>query len=360
MRVAVIIRDLTQFGGGEKDVITLIHGLNTKNIVPDVFSENHPSLNTIKTFFNKSIQYNRKILPRPQNPIGRVLHEIFLPHPLSGELKKYDTIYDFTNKPPVYQSHKNYVKYVYIIEDARVLKASFLRNAQYKLYRALEKAGINKFRKVSPHIHSVTQSQFTQQEIKEKSGISLPIIYPPVNINSWKSEQKQEKVVSIGRFSPEKNQHTTLAIAKKCPSLPFVLIGKIDHQKYFNKLKKLINEQNITNVTIKTNLSHKELIKEVSTAQYFISTTIEEHFGISVVEAIAAGCIPIAHNSGGPKEIITHDNLLFNSESEAVNIIQNLQKKENKEKTALVAQLRKNISQFDEEHFTKKMLEYLN
>lgn len=28
---------------------------------------------------------------------------------------------------------------------------------------------------------------------------------------------------------------------------------------------------------------------------------IEEHFGIAIVESIAAGCIMVAHNSGGPK-----------------------------------------------------------
>eukprot|EP00008_Paramoeba_atlantica_P001349 CAMPEP_0201501614 /NCGR_PEP_ID=MMETSP0151_2-20130828/83682_1 /ASSEMBLY_ACC=CAM_ASM_000257 /TAXON_ID=200890 /ORGANISM="Paramoeba atlantica, Strain 621/1 / CCAP 1560/9" /LENGTH=60 /DNA_ID=CAMNT_0047895131 /DNA_START=1046 /DNA_END=1225 /DNA_ORIENTATION=+ len=33
-----------------------------------------------------------------------------------------------------------------------------------------------------------------------------------------------------------------------------------------------------------------------------------EHFGIGVVEFMAAGLIPVAHNSGGPKmDIVIHD-----------------------------------------------------
>jgi len=29
-----------------------------------------------------------------------------------------------------------------------------------------------------------------------------------------------------------------------------------------------------------------------------------EHFGITIVEAMSAGCVPVVHDSGGPKEIV--------------------------------------------------------
>ena len=34
----------------------------------------------------------------------------------------------------------------------------------------------------------------------------------------------------------------------------------------------------------------------------------DEHFGIVIVEYMAAGCIPIAHNSGGPRDDIVNVN----------------------------------------------------
>jgi glycosyltransferase involved in cell wall biosynthesis len=43
-----------------------------------------------------------------------------------------------------------------------------------------------------------------------------------------------------------------------------------------------------------------------------------EHFGISTVEAMGAGCVPVVINAGGQKEIVTENvnGLLWNSENE--------------------------------------------
>lgn len=47
-----------------------------------------------------------------------------------------------------------------------------------------------------------------------------------------------------------------------------------------------------------------------------------EHFGISVVEAMSAECVPIAFNAGGPREIIMHgaDGFLYASIEELVDM----------------------------------------
>ena len=51
----------------------------------------------------------------------------------------------------------------------------------------------------------------------------------------------------------------------------------------------------------------------------------EEPFGITTVQGIAAGCIPIVHNSGGQKEIVQDVDLRFESEHEIPGIIRSLQ-----------------------------------
>ena len=39
----------------------------------------------------------------------------------------------------------------------------------------------------------------------------------------------------------------------------------------------------------------------------YVHCAKDEHFGITIVEAMAAGCVPIVHDSGGPIEIVTND-----------------------------------------------------
>jgi len=47
-----------------------------------------------------------------------------------------------------------------------------------------------------------------------------------------------------------------------------------------------------------------KMISEFEQAKVGLHTMLEEHFGISIVEMMAAGLYTIAHNSGGPKEDI--------------------------------------------------------
>ncbi|XP_057252004.1 GDP-Man:Man(3)GlcNAc(2)-PP-Dol alpha-1,2-mannosyltransferase-like [Beta vulgaris subsp. vulgaris] len=46
---------------------------------------------------------------------------------------------------------------------------------------------------------------------------------------------------------------------------------------------------------------YRDLVKLLGAATAGIHSMMDEHFGISVVEFMAAGAIPIAHNSAGPK-----------------------------------------------------------
>jgi glycosyltransferase involved in cell wall biosynthesis len=46
----------------------------------------------------------------------------------------------------------------------------------------------------------------------------------------------------------------------------------------------------------------------LAAAKVYLHTMVGEHFGISIVEAMASGCIPVSHNSGGMVEFVPSQN----------------------------------------------------
>ena len=80
-----------------------------------------------------------------------------------------------------------------------------------------------------------------------------------------------------------------------------------------------------------------------------------EHFGMSTVEAMSAGCVPVVINAAGQKEIVT-DNCGFkwNSPEELVRLTEELAKNpENIKKMSLAAKER--AKAFSEQAFTERM-----
>lgn len=58
------------------------------------------------------------------------------------------------------------------------------------------------------------------------------------------------------------------------------------------------------NVEFKLNIPFDELVSEIRNSSMGLHAMWNEHFGISVVENMAAGLIMIANNSGGPRYIV--------------------------------------------------------
>ena len=48
------------------------------------------------------------------------------------------------------------------------------------------------------------------------------------------------------------------------------------------------------------NAPYADMLRWLARASVGLSTMVDEHFGINVVEFMAAGVIPVVHASGGP------------------------------------------------------------
>ncbi len=156
-------------------------------------------------------------------------------------------------------------------------------------------------------------SEYTKSMIQRywgPIGISEPVVvYPPVNLDAfWCDEPLKERtkqVAYVGRFIPQKRHTIMKQLAADLPNYEFVSIGGLrDTEKEWFKR---FSEDTPKNYTLKPNLPIDELVKTVQTSRVYTHLMEGEHFGIAPMEALAAGCVTLVHNSGGAGEFITEE-----------------------------------------------------
>lgn len=81
-----------------------------------------------------------------------------------------------------------------------------------------------------------------------------------------------------------------------------------------------------------------------------------EHFGISIVEAMASGCLPVVHNSGGPPEFVP-DQYRYNTFQEAAEIVDAVIDQWTPELGYKMARI---AERFSEENFSKRFMQLFN
>ena len=170
----------------------------------------------------------------------------------------------------------------------------------------------------------LSTSNFTKGFVRKKWGRDSTTLYPPCPIDLYRDPNcgKENLVVTIGRVVPEKRMNLFIEIARQLPQVKFAIIGSVaqERESYLQQLKDTA-PSNVSFV-----MSPLSKVKDLlCKAKVYVHSALNEHFGISIVEAMAAGCVPVVHDSGGPREIVSGDvGYRWTSVTEAVTQISNL------------------------------------
>jgi Glycosyltransferase len=171
-------------------------------------------------------------------------------------------------------------------------------------------------------------------KILELSGHSYEVLYPPVEVEEYlkiKGNRDPKLVLSISRIAPEKNLENLFSVAKALKDFTFVLLGSSGRsKKYLEEVKSISGK--LGNVKIVEDFTHDDIVNYLSKAKVYFHPKVNEHFGISIVEAMSAGLIPVVHKSGGAWLDIVKEGKYgfgYSNEEEAVNAIIEASKYEN-------------------------------
>ena len=208
----------------------------------------------------------------------------------------------------------------------------------------------------------------------------LSILYPPCSISLYKeaakNEDRQNIIVSFAQFRPEKNQQMQikilaqlkrkLSIYPELEDLELHLIGGVrnsEDQKIFDDLNLFARQLGVEKyVKFLKNGNIEQITEEFSKAKIGIHTMIDEHFGITLIEMMAAGLIVVTHNSAGAKnDILINEGeikpgFLVNNENEYVIQIEEILIRYNEIREQLVNYSTQRAEKFSDEAFQEKFL----
>lgn len=167
----------------------------------------------------------------------------------------------------------------------------------------------------------ICNSYYTKKFIDHEFNIESNVIYPAVNLPLSVPKSKQDIILSVGRFSRSLHDKNQLALIRSFidlePQLPgWKLILAGGTEKGSQTILDSLHRQTAGHrIAIKTDISPRKLNQLYAQAKIYwhaagFGSDLKnhpekaEHFGISIVEAMSYGCVPLVFNAGGPTEII--------------------------------------------------------
>jgi len=146
-------------------------------------------------------------------------------------------------------------------------------------------------------------SQYSKLNVDMKWNRPSALVYPASNM--VRAKAKRNLVVTVGRAIPAKRFELFWKVASLCPDYDFAMLltqdpGLVEYSKSLSSGSP-INGRTIFNPSKET--YHKFL----GEAKVYLHLMKGEHFGITIVEAMSASCVPVVHDSGGPKEIVNEE-----------------------------------------------------
>lgn len=134
------------------------------------------------------------------------------------------------------------------------------------------------------------------------NGIDINVFYAakPGMLRKELNLSPATKIVGmVGRVHPSKGHATFLesipAIVSRYPDVVFVIVGDGEYVAQLKKMNAPVHFLGKRN-------NIPEIMKDLDA---FIMASLNEPFGLVTVEALAAGCVVVANNTGGTAEIIT-------------------------------------------------------
>ena len=305
-------------GGGERYLLTVAQCLLPQHQVDLIIGKANPGL---INKFSKNFNLKLKGLNLVTGP--------FTPNHTSQERSKFTSQYDI----------------FYYMTDGSFFVSKAKLNAVHFMIPLNQSPSLIQRLKLNTWKIKTTNSFFTKNYLEKSWKININYVHwGAVDPKDFPILPKKNIILNVGRFfSPEGNKHCKrqdflvktfikMFDSGLLSNWQLILNGPIDsgsdNQAYARSVATLAKGYPIT---IRHQGNFKQLQKDYGeskiywhAAGYGIDETTNpqavEHLGLSTVEAMAAGAVPVVIKQGGQPEIVTHqkDGLLWQNQAELI------------------------------------------
>lgn len=292
MKAGIIDPYLDTLGGGEKYCLTVVEFLLSLNWQVDFFWAGKDLKQKIKERMGINLE-RVNFVPPSNNLLEKLLSQ-----------PKYDLLFHLSDGSLPFMFGKRNILHL-----------------QVPFKKVNGDSSLNKL-KLKKIDQIICNSKFTKKFIDQEFGVESVVVYPPVDVERFKKGKKENLIIAVGRFSQLLQAKRQDVLVNSFINLfknglrgwKLFLVGgsEIGGENFVKDLRKAASGYPIE---ILENISLNDLANLYSKAKIFWAANgfdvdeiknpeKVEHFGISVVEAMSAGVVPLLVEKGGFREII--------------------------------------------------------
>jgi glycosyltransferase involved in cell wall biosynthesis len=311
----VVHISLNARGGGERLAVATIKALSSMGIQVELVTNEKPDMNLIHDAYGSSIEHDVKkvrtlsLFQNAGKGITVNTHGDMLPF-----FRR-----DFTRKNSVVYCH--YPIALHLIECgdsdyARVLRNTCLSTMTEKGYRLYLKAAKDAYTNMMVSSTILTNSEFSKRTILRIFGVNSMVIHPPVDTDIFRnaalsSNVRDNSILVVSRFHPSKKIENAIHLARLLRqnevASGIIIAGNMSPEGigYCDYLRQLVRHYDLEDfVRFEVNIRFDRLLYLMRTAKVYVHPLPGEPFGISTVEAMSAGLIPVVPDIGGHTEFV--------------------------------------------------------
>jgi glycosyltransferase involved in cell wall biosynthesis len=305
-------------GGGERLAVATIKAISSMGIDVELSTIEKPDMALIRDAYGIGIDGDVKKI-RTLNILQR-----YSPRSYSVTVNTHGDILpfyhtDFTKKNAITYCHFPIASYLIDCGDADysgVLQNMCLLGMPSEVQNQYYDAVRNAYIKMMLNSTILTNSEFSRKAIFKTFDVDSTILHPPVDVDIFRkaclaSNIRDDSLLVISRFHPSKRIENAIHLAKllrqnevgTCMNI----VGNMppDGIGYFNYLSDLVRHYGLEDfVRFEINVRFDRLLDLMRRSKVYVHPLPGEPFGISTVEGMSAGIIPVVPDIGGHTEFV--------------------------------------------------------